>query len=130
MFICSETLEHLKHIRRGLTELVKALKNGGKGVVSMPNRFSLYYIFQRFFPVVTPKSDNPHLRFHFVAIRKMVLDAELKIIATKSTLIVPFIPTLHFYETVVKTMTRIERELNRTPLQNLGASYILKVQKP
>jgi SAM-dependent methyltransferase len=76
-FICSETLEHLKHVRRGLTELVRALKNGGKGLVSMPNCFSLYYIFQRFFPVVTPKSDNPHLRFDFVAIRKMVLDAEL-----------------------------------------------------
>jgi len=130
LFICSETLEHLKDVGRGLTELVRALKTGGEGVISMPNRLSLYYIFQRLVPLVTPVSRNPHLRFDFVGIRKMISDAKLKIIATKSTMIIPVIPTLRFYETVVKTMTIIERGLNRTPLRNLGASYILKVRKP
>jgi 2-polyprenyl-3-methyl-5-hydroxy-6-metoxy-1,4-benzoquinol methylase len=137
LLICSETLEHLKHIGRGLTELVRALKTGGKAVISMPNRFSLYYIFQRFFPIVHGRklslysaSLNPHLRFDFSRIRKMILDARLEIMATQSVMIIPLNPTRLFYETVVGAMTHIERKLNKTPLRNLGASYILKVQKP
>lgn len=128
LFICVEVLEHLQNIKEGLKELYKVMKTRGIGIISMPNYLSIYYIIQRLIPVVTPADKNPHLKYHFNNIKSIIADEGLKIVTTKSSLIVPIIPTLRLYENLVKWMTLIESKLNKTLFRNLGAHYILKVQ--
>lgn len=130
IILCLEVLEHLQNIGRGLKELRRVMKTDRTGAISMPNSLSLYYIIQRFFPIVTSASENPHLKFQFSKINKIILGAQVKILARKSSLIIPVIPPLRFYESFVKVMSLIESKLNKTPLRNLGAHYLLKIQKP
>lgn len=125
--LCLEVLEHIQNIRKGLKEFHKVMKKGSIGVISMPNSLSIYYIIQRLIPVITPVAENPHLKYNFINIKNIVSEY-FKIITTKSSLIFPVIPTLRFYESMVKWMRLVESKLNKTPFQNFGAHYILKFQ--
>lgn len=131
MLLCSEVLEHLPNMPSGLQELYRLIKTGGVGVISMPNYLSLYYILQRFLPVVTSRKENPHLKFHFRGIRNSLLSLSsgIKICVIRSSLIVPVIPFVNFYQITVKLVTAIERKLNKTPLRNVGSHYMLKFRK-
>lgn len=128
--LCLEVLEHLHNIIKGLKELYNVMKIEGRGVISMPNSLSIYYIIQRLISVITPKANNPHLKYNFINIKNIITNERLKIVATKSSLIIPIIPLLHFYESIVKWMRLLEDKLNKTPFQNLGAHYMLKFQNP
>lgn len=127
--LCLEVLEHVNNIDRGLREFSRVIKTNAIELISMPNRLSLYYIFQRIFPVITPVSQNPHLKFQVSSIKRIVSNSNFKILKTKSSLIFPVIPIDPFYESTVKILRLFDSVLNKTFFKNFGAHYLLKLEK-
>ena len=124
--ICLEVLEHLQKIALVLKELDRVAKRKAIGIISMPNSLSLYYIFQRLFQIGASKSENSHFNHNFKEIKNIISTTGFEVLFKKSSLIIPIAIPLWFHNRGVRLMRFIERKLNKTPFQNLGAHIFIK----
>lgn len=140
IIICSEVLEHLKVIWKGINELLRVLKKDSIAIISMPNLMSYHHFrrkvkhMARKFLGKRPRRD-PHLEFPFWRIINILRSVKLNIVKVTSTHLFPLEPML--LGTLIRINPRLVSRINdvetyiadHTLFKYLGAFLIAVCRK-
>lgn len=140
--ICSEVLEHIPANDIALAELFRVLKKDGKMLLSMPNRFSLFY--QHVYKINKERwygekvgnqffEEKRHLEYPFWKIEKMVKKAGFKIKRRRGANILPLSDKirkllLHKYPRIFSLYLKVEFFLSSL-IPQLCSFYFLELTK-
>lgn len=133
--ICRSLLHHLEVPAKGLAEMARVLKPGGKFVCWEPN-LSLWNDWIRRMAKLTRRFSHWHKSFEPYELRQMVRNAGLHIqsIAYQGYLAYPLIGfpdilDLHLPIGVGRTLMKIDEWISQTPLAPVGWATMIKATK-
>jgi SAM-dependent methyltransferase len=145
VIVCSEVLEHIPDNKKAVSELYRVLKNDGSLLVSMPNRFSLFYqkvyMMHRksWFPKPEGGTDDPHfearrhIEYPFWKIEDLLKTSAFKIVGRTGANIIPLPDSVRkkmalSYPSFFKTYVSLEQLLS-SRLPWLCSFYFVELKK-
>ncbi|MFZ3148255.1 MAG: class I SAM-dependent methyltransferase [Methanothrix sp.] len=125
--LCTEVLEHLADPLKGALEIHRVLKLGGKALISMPNLFSIFWLFNRAIAEASGLTAgsteiDPHMKFPFFKMESMLRNAGFDVKAVRGTYMIPsdllfrVFPNSRNAARLVHALGWIEWNLNIKPL--------------